>query len=432
MVCAIGAEAPDRVLGDPVRVHQVLNNLVNNAIKFTPAGEIVVRVQCRDRQTEGALIEVSVEDTGIGIPVEKQKIVFDSFSQVDSSTTRKFGGTGLGLAISSRLIRLMGGMMSLQSTPGTGSTFTFSLWFDLPASSGRKSQPPAGLSGRALVVDDNRTSRRMLASALESWGMTTVCAASGDEAIALVDAEGTPSGDIALWLVDYAMPQMRGDQLVEALRKRGVPDNRIILLLSADAGARKKIRLAETVGSLTKPVLESRLRTAVEQVLGRSQDAASAESAAAKEAPTPVPLSVAGARILLAEDNAVNQLLMKRMLQKLGCTVGLAGNGREAVDKWRAGTYDVVLMDCQMPEMDGLDAARQIREEERAAGRSRTPIVAVTAHALAEYRARCQEAGMDLYVTKPISFDGLAAVLNAGLAQGVQQRTVTIPSDLHA
>ena len=273
------------------------------------------------------------------------------------------------------------------------------------------------------MVDDNRTSRRMLASALESWGMTTVCAASGDEALTLVDrAAGTPPGDIALWLVDYAMPGMRGDQLVEALRKRGVPDNRIILLLSADAGARKKIRLAETIGTLTKPVLESRLRAVVEQVLGRSQDAASAESAPAKEAPTPVPLSAAGARILLAEDNAVNQLLMKRMLQKLGCTVGLAGNGREAVDKWRAGTYDVVLMDCQMPEMDGLDAARQIREEERAAGRSRTPIVAVTAHALAEYRARCQEAGMDLYVTKPISFDGLATVLNAGLAQGVQIR----------
>jgi len=195
----------------------------------------------------------------------------------------------------------MGGAMSLQSTPGTGSTFTFSLWFDLPASSGRKSQPPAGLSGRALVVDDNRTSRRMLASALESWGMTTVCAASGDEALTLVDrAAGTPPGDIALWLVDYAMPGMRGDQLVEALRKRGVPDNRIILLLSADAGARKKIRLAETIGTLTKPVLESRLRAVVEQVLGRSQDAASAESAPAKEAPTPVPLSAAGARILLA------------------------------------------------------------------------------------------------------------------------------------
>jgi len=430
MVCAIGAEVPDRVLGDPVRVHQVLNNLVNNAIKFTPAGEIAVRVQCRDRQTEGALIEVSVEDTGIGIPVEKQKIVFDSFSQVDSSTTRKFGGTGLGLAICSRLVRLMGGAMSLQSTPGTGSTFTFSLWFDLPVSSGRQSQPPAGFSGRAVVVDDNRTSRRMLASTLEAWGMTTICAASGDEAMALMDrAAGTPIHDIALWLVDYAMPGMRGDQFVEALRKRGVPDNRIILLLSADADARKKIRLAETVGSLTKPVLESRLRAAVEQVLGSSRDAASSESAPAKESPTPVPL--AGARILLAEDNAVNQLLMKRILQKLGCAVDLAGNGREAVDKWRAGTYDVILMDCQMPEVDGLDAARQIREEEGASGRSRTPIVAVTAHALPEYRTLCQEAGMDLYVTKPISFDGLAAALNAGLARGVQQPAVTIPSDLH-
>jgi signal transduction histidine kinase/CheY-like chemotaxis protein len=432
MVCSIDAEVPDRVVSDPVRVHQVLNNLVNNAIKFTPAGEIVVQVKCRDRQTEGALIEVSVEDTGIGIPVEKQKIVFDSFSQVDSSTTRKFGGTGLGLAICSRLIRLMGGMMSLQSTPGTGSTFTFSLWFDLPVSSAGPSRQ-AGLSGRAAVVDDNRTSRRMLASVLETWGMTAVCAAGGDEALALVDrAGGTPIGEIALWLVDYAMPGMTGDRLVEALRKRGVPDNRIVLLLpGADAGARKDIALAETIGCLTKPVLESRLRTAVEQVLGRSPDPASYALAPAKEVQAPVPLA-GGARILLAEDNAVNQLLMKRMLQKLGCTVDLAGNGREAVDKWRAGTYDAVLMDCQMPEVDGLDAARQIREEEGASGRSRIPIVAVTAHALPEFRALCQEAGMDLYVTKPISFDGLATVLSAGLARGVQQRNVPIPSDLHA
>jgi signal transduction histidine kinase/DNA-binding response OmpR family regulator len=423
MVCTIGGDVPDRVVGDPVRFHQVLNNLVNNAIKFTPAGEIVVRVLCRDRQTAGALIEVSVEDTGIGIPVEKQKIVFDSFSQADSSTTRKFGGTGLGLAICSRLVQLMGGAMSLQSTPGTGSTFTFALWFDLPASSGRKSQPPAELSGRALAVDDNRTSRRILASALETWGMTAVCAASGDEALALVDgAEGIPIHEIALWLVDYAMPGMRGDQLVEALRTRGVPDNRIILLLSADAGARKEISQAETISSLTKPVLESRLRAAVEQVLGKSPDAASSVPAPANEPPTPVPLSAAGARILLAEDNAVNQLLMKRMLQKLGCAVDLAGNGREAVEKWRAGTYDVVLMDCQMPEMDGLDAARQIREEEEASGRSRTPIVAVTAHALPEFRDLCQEAGMDLYVTKPISFADLAAVLHAGMAQGIRIR----------
>jgi len=420
MVCAIGAEAPDRVLGDPVRVHQVLNNLVNNAIKFTPAGEIVVRVQCRDRQTEGALIEVSVEDTGIGIPVEKQKIVFDSFSQVDSSTTRKFGGTGLGLTICSRLIQLMGGTLSLQSAPGSGSTFSFSLWFDLATSSARQPEHAAMLSGRALLVDDNQSSLAMLASTLESWGMTAACASSGEEALALVDRSGdSPADDIALWLVDYALPEMKGDGVVEELRKRGVPDERIILLLpSVDSGTRQESGPPQQRFSLTKPILESRLRAAVERVLAGTHHAAASASAPETEPPDPLPQPAAGARVLLAEDNAVNQLLMRRMLQRLGCTVDLAGNGLEAVEKWRGGAFDVVMMDCQMPEMDGLDAARQIRGEERVSGRARTPIVAVTAHVLTEYRNLCQEAGMDLYLAKPISFAALADVLSVSLAQG--------------
>ncbi len=411
LVCIIAPGVPVRVLGDSVRLHQVLNNLITNAIKFTTNGEVVVHLSCSECSAEKASVEISVQDTGIGIPLEKQQTIFDSFSQADTSTTRRFGGTGLGLAICAKLCELMGGFIRVQSTPGNGSTFTCSVPFKTLSNNLSSKAPAELLSGRAVVVDDNQTSNDMLCDLLTSWGLTVACAASASEALSLLSSQKISTPD--LWLIDLEMPGTRGDSVVEALRTGGIPDDRMIIMLPvADNRSERERQLLRPLVRISKPVLQSRLKSVVTRLLTHKP---AIPTPSESKPIAPEPLSAKGVRILVADDNPVNQLLVTRMLQKLACTVELAANGREAVEKWRSSFYDAVLMDVQMPDMDGLDATRLIREEEAATGRSRVPIVAVTAHARSEDRDRCHEAGMDLYATKPISLETLAKILNQSL-----------------
>lgn len=410
MVCAIGSSVPERVIGDPVRLVQVLNNLVGNAIKFTERGEVVLAVNSHHRENGRIALCISIRDTGIGIPADKQALIFESFSQADASTTRRFGGTGLGLAISSKLVALMGGKITVESDAAAGSIFSFVASFQVPNATEPSAVPV--LSGRALVVDDNATSRRVVCDLLKQCGLSVTEADNGRAALDAFDPA------ISLCVIDAEMPGMDGIALARSLRERGVDGSRIVLLTPVGGGGMSDLaRSGVIAGCVAKPVEQDELFTALQKIVGPAE-------AAREPACSPVNAKLApelrtnagesvGLRVLLADDNAVNQLLATRMLEKLGCAVQVAMNGREAVEQWRRGDFDVVFIDVQMPEVDGFEATRMIRDAEDGSGAAaRTPIVAMTAHALADDRERCMAAGMDVYLPKPVSLAALSAALN--------------------
>jgi PAS domain S-box-containing protein len=419
IACTFSREVPSRVVGDPVRFVQVLNNLVSNAIKFTEHGEVVVDVAVRARETERVELVVSVRDTGLGIAREKQRLIFESFAQADTSTTRRFGGTGLGLAISSTLVRLMGGEIRVESEPGVGSTFLFGIRFGLPAAGdAAEDAPDARYTGRkALVVDDSMSARRSLRQALEGFGMTVSTVGNGAEAMAALRSCGS-GVECSLYLVDAEMPGMDGVQLGEALRHRGVPGARIVLLTIGGSGGAEELRHRGLIaGCLAKPVQHNELRAMLERVFAEHQPEPPPVNGAGEAAPAWSGAEKTNPSVLLAEDNPMNRKLATRMLEKLGCSVHVADNGREAVEEWKRGVYDAVFMDVQMPEIDGFEATRLIREaENRAVNDRRTPIVAMTAHALADDRERCLSAGMNVYMSKPISLAALSAALTEVLS----------------
>ena len=389
----LAEDVPPVVVGDVTRVRQVLVNLLSNAVKFTERGEVVLDVRVHE---DGALL-FAVRDTGIGIPPERQHRLFRSFSQVDASTTREYGGTGLGLAISQRLTEAMGGSIDVDSEPGRGSTFAVRL----PLPRGEQgpdvvATPPAQLPGRtALVVDDNATNRRILRRQLTAWGMQVEDHAEGAAALAAVDA----GGQYDVVLLDMHMPGMDGVELAAELRER--PSTRELpLLLLTSLGGRPAGGEALGLLHLTKPVKAAALRTVVAQALGARQAPAHVASAAAPERRL---------RVLLAEDNVVNQRVAVLMLERLGYRPDVVANGLEAVDAVLSTPYDVVLMDVQMPELDGLGATTRIRRE---LGEDRQPrIIAMTASALAEDRERALAAGMDDFLSKPVRREELAAAL---------------------
>jgi two-component system sensor histidine kinase/response regulator len=395
-------DVPDYLVGDVGRLRQVLVNLVGNAIKFTEQGEVVVQV-AREWQTDGEVcLHFSVSDTGIGIPPEKQALLFQAFSQVDASTSRKYGGTGLGLAISAKLVQIMGGKIWLQSEPGQGSTFHFTTCFGLGKGQPSKESPRA-LDLRnlpVLVVDDNATNRRILHEMLTQWGMRPTAvdgAAAALEALEQAQRAGEP---FALILLDGMMPGMDGFALAERIQQN--PDlvgHTIMMLSSADRyGDAARCRRLGIAAYLCKPVGQSALLDAIMTALGTSPQGVERLLPSA-----PQPMSPAQRRldILLVEDNLVNQTLATRLLEKRGHAVVLARNGREALAALEQQTFDVVLMDVQMPEMDGFETTARIRTKERRWG-GHVPIVAMTAHAMQGDRERCLAAGMDDYVSKPL------------------------------
>ncbi len=396
----LGPEAPPVLVGDASRLRQVLVNLLSNAVKFTAVGEVLVTVTAAPAPADGPVpLTFAVRDTGIGIPADRMDRLFRSFSQVDASTTRTYGGTGLGLAISRRLAEAMGGTLTVESTEGVGTTFT--LRVAVPRGEQTEDRlriAPAALRGRrALVVDDNDTNREILRAQLEGWGMTV-----HDEGSPVRAAEHWRSGatyDVAL--LDMHMPEMDGVQLARALRDTPTGAD-VPLLMLTSLGWRPGGSAELGLVHLIKPVKAAALRTALAKALG--------ESAVAEPAPAPSD-ALPRLRVLLAEDNAVNQKVAVLVLERLGQRPDVVGNGAEAVQALRERDYDLVLMDVQMPVMDGLEATRRLRAELPADRQPR--VVAMTANALREDRDACLAAGMDDHLGKPVRPDALAAVLRA-------------------
>ncbi|MDZ4684535.1 MAG: PAS domain S-box protein [Planctomycetaceae bacterium] len=406
-------DVPDGLIGDAGRLRQILVNLCGNAIKFTEHGEVGVSVNLASRTESATRLRFSVRDTGIGIPKDKQALVFEAFSQADASTTRAFGGTGLGLSISRQLVRMMGGDLSLDSEERRGSTFFFEIELPLtPVSADdSESDSPVDLSGvRVLVVDDNETNRRILEELLTGWMMQTTLADSGPAALEEMRRAASNGQPFDLVLTDYHMPQMDGFMFIEELKKHPeLARSMIMMLTSADRqGAHERCRQLGVAATLLKPLKQSELRQTICKTLSRF------DRPERKPAPLPdsaLPASSPRLRILLAEDNQINQQVAIRFLNKLGHEVQTVENGQRALDALQMSAFDVVLMDVQMPVLDGFKAVAAIREREKATGRHQ-PVVAMTAHAIAGDRERCLDAGMDDYVSKPVSSATLAAVLS--------------------
>jgi signal transduction histidine kinase/CheY-like chemotaxis protein len=407
----VSPEVPDYLIGDPARLRQVLTNLLGNAIKFTESGEVALAARLDSRAGDEIRLQFSVRDTGIGIPVDKHELIFEAFSQADGSTTRKFGGTGLGLTISSRLVTMMQGRLWVESTPGLGSTFHFTACFGVT----NESEQPVPLDeGRmvgtpVLVVDDNATNRRILTELLWSWKMKPASAASGLEALSMLRRASERGDHFALVITDCHMPEMDGFDLAMRIRNSPHLTHSVVMMLTSGErrGDVARCRELGIAIHLTKPVRRAELRAAIAMALtGRpaspKQQSVPETIAGESRPPAPQPSAAhAPARILVTEDNLVNQRVALRILQKEGHTVTVAGNGLEALRALEQQTFDVILMDVQMPEMGGFEATAAIREKERL-GRPRTPIIAMTAHAMSGDRELCLAAGMDDYLSKPI------------------------------
>jgi signal transduction histidine kinase/DNA-binding response OmpR family regulator len=415
LACHIEPDVPAAVAGDRVRLRQVLVNLVGNAIKFTDRGEVIVDAR---RESEGdgeVVVRFAVQDTGIGIPADKQPIIFEQFEQADATTTRRFGGTGLGLAISSRLVEMMGGRIRVQSEEGRGSEFCFTTRFGIPLNAevdAVRAAPRVVHGTRVLVVDDNATNRRILQVMLTNWGLIPALASSVREALPLLrDAQRAGAG-FDLILTDAQMPQQDGFALVQQVRQDEDLGSTVIMMLTS-GGQPDDVTRCEELGVasyLTKPVKQSELLDAIMLALGvtATEDQVDPEADARRRPPLR-PL-----RILLAEDSLVNQKLALALLEREGHTVVVADNGKDAVAACEDDAFDVVLMDVQMPQMDGLEATAAIRESETQRDRH-IPIVAMTAHALKGDRERCLAAGMDAYVAKPVHADELFSAIDSVL-----------------
>ena len=428
MVVDIQPGVPETLIGDPVRLRQILVNLIGNAIKFTKQGEIVLRVEAEEKAGKSVSLHFSVKDTGIGIPQDRQKLIFEAFTQADSSMTRKFGGTGLGLTISSTLVQLMGGRVWVESEPGKGSTFHFTAKFGLGKTPAVR-VPAQNLvdlrSMPVLVVDDNATNRRMLEGMLLAWFMMPTLAEGGREALAILRKAKENGKPFPLVLTDMQMPDMDGFALAELIKDDpGLAGATIMMLTSAgQRGDAARCRELGIAAYLTKPIQRSDLREAILTALGNRSVEKDKAALITRHSLREARRSL---RILLAEDNLVNQTLAIRLLEKHGHTVVVANNGREALailERSAPGGFDLALMDIQMPEMDGFEATAAIREKEKTSGKH-LPIIALTAHAMKGDQERCAAAGMDGYVSKPIHPDELFQAIESHA--GIQ--SVPVPS----
>jgi two-component system sensor histidine kinase/response regulator len=428
LVYRVAPDVPERLVGDHNRLRQVLLNLVNNAIKFTDKGEVVVDVGTESVSERDTVLRFSVTDTGIGIPLDKQSMIFESFTQADNSTSRKYGGTGLGLAISSRLAFMMGGDIRLESpihnnhgnVGGPGSAFHFTARFLLdkgqhePAAE-RISLALKGL--RVLIVDDNQTNRRILQETLQGWDMRPVAVGSGPSALAAIGRAMRTGKPYPLILLDAHMPGMDGFEVARRIQERKMAPNTTIMMLSSmdrpdNAALCKELGVSEY---LVKPVKQADLWMSIQRVLGGRK--INLDPHQERRHPESVESESFSLKILLAEDNAINAKVTKILLEKKGHTVTGASNGRQALTQWESGSYDLILMDVQMPEMDGFEATKRIRDIEKKNG-NHVPIIAMTAHAMKGDREKCLEMGMDGYVSKPIRAEELYQAIDALFQHG--------------
>jgi len=444
LACHIPPDAPEVVAGDSGRLRQIITNLAGNAIKFTARGEVVVDLHVAPEDSapvDPQFVELhfTVRDTGIGIPAEKQQLIFEAFAQADTSTTREYGGTGLGLAICSQLVAMMGGRIWLESEVGQGSAFHFTAHFGLPQLPPTSKLPakPALLRGLpVLVVDDNSTNRRILQEILRNWRMKPTLVESGAAALEALKRASAAGKPFKLALIDGQMPGMDGFTLAGQVRRdRKLKSTTIIMLTSLGrSGIAMRSRQSGIAAYLTKPAKQSDLFDAIGTALSRPRTKGIPVAPVAKS-------SARGLRILLAEDHAINQKLAVRFLEKRGHKVTVASNGLQTIAAWEARAassndrpFDLILMDVQMPKMGGLEATSAIREKEHGTGRH-IPIVAMTAHVMKGDRERCMRAGMDAYVAKPIRsaelFDAIEKLVSPvgkpngrGALAGVPQRTV--------
>jgi two-component system, sensor histidine kinase and response regulator len=412
----IAPDVPPRLVGDAPRLRQVLVNLVGNAIKFTEKGEVVVQVEKQAEEAGGVVLAFLVSDTGIGIPRHKQKMIFDAFAQADASTTRQYGGTGLGLSISAQLVGLMGGRIHVESEPGQGSRFRFSVRFGVMSGPARgvATRLPARLRGlRVLVVDDNATNRRILEEVLTQWRMRPKAVGGARAALEEMEAAGRAGRPYPLVLLDANMPVMDGFDLAAKIQQHPRLAGGSIMMLSSGARQGDRARCFELgiQAYLTKPVKQSDLMDTIVGLLASRPEE--------RKAPSPARPAPGGRRlrVLVAEDNAVNQQVAVGLLERAGHTAVVAANGREALAHLAKQAFDLVLMDVQMPELDGLETTAAIRERERESGLRRLPIVAVTAHAMKGDAERCLAAGMDAYVAKPLQPRELAAAIESVLGK---------------
>jgi signal transduction histidine kinase/DNA-binding response OmpR family regulator len=434
LIVDVDATVPPTVRGDPGRLRQILLNLLGNAIKFTHEGEVVVGVRGESSTPQDVTLHFSVKDTGVGIAQDRQRSVFEPFTQADGSMTRTYGGTGLGLSISAQLVRLMGGRIWVESEAGTGSTFHFTarLAPGDAAAAAAVSDPVDLRDLRALIVDDNVTNRRLLEQMLVGWRMIPTLASGVREGLAALRAARGAGRPFALVLADVQMPEADGFALAEAIKREPAIAGAALLMLTSAGrpGDAARCRELGVAAYLTKPIKGSELRDAIVSALLLKPDE--------QDRPLVTRHSIREARlsgrVLLIEDNPVNQLMARRLLEKRGHTVVLANNGREALailDEAAGVRFDCVIMDVQMPEMNGFECTALIRERERRTG-SHLPIIAMTAHAMKGDEARCLAAGMDAYLSKPIQPDELFEVVERHLGASrlpVSPQTLPLPGD---
>jgi PAS domain S-box-containing protein len=401
LACHVAPDVPDALIGDPQRLERVVLNLAGNAVKFTQHGEIVVRASLDSRSATDILLRIGVTDTGIGIPPGDQQRIFEAFAQADTSTTRRYGGTGLGLAISAQLVELMGGQISVESEVGRGSTFLFTARFGLQQPTGAKEHGPAAAQLRnvsVLIVDDNSTTQRILEEMVASWHMKPLAVGSGSAALEAVESARRRRASFRLVLLDSHLRDMDGFEVARRILQDAHSRHTDLILLTS-AGRREELTRARKIGistALVKPVKQSELWDAMVTLLHPGT-----RPKRRLKMPHDKDRSIRHLRILVAEDNPVNQELAIHLLEKRGHSVTVAENGRQALSLIGDHTFDVVLMDVQMPEMGGLQATQAIRDREKASG-AHLPVIAMTAHAMRGDREKCLAAGMDGYVAKPL------------------------------
>ncbi|HEX7621618.1 MAG TPA: response regulator [Anaerolineales bacterium] len=418
LACLIHPDVMSDLQGDPARLRQIIINLIGNAIKFTHQGEIVIRAEPVSETDTHATIYFSIQDTGIGIPTDRQQSVFERFIQADGSTTRRYGGSGLGLTICKQLVEAMGGEIGVQSSPGMGSTFWFQVSFEKQPVEKRGTSPliiqPVNLSGmRILGVDDNATNRTILTKTLEGFGCRVDSVASGSKSIEVLRNALRNGDPYQVVLLDMQMPGMDGEQIVRAIKgDLALKDVRIIVMTSiGQRGDASRMEALGCSGYLLKPVRQHMLYQALEAVLGREEEE---EPAIITRHMLAEQKHHSNQRILVAEDNLINQKLASILLQKAGYFVDAVENGLQVIEKAKDGKYNAILMDVQMPEMDGFEATRRIREWE-AGSQKHIPIIAMTAHVMKGDRGRCLAAGMDDYVPKPLEIHILLGMLDRWL-----------------
>ncbi len=416
LLCDIPPDVETAVCGDGQRLRQIIINLVGNAVKFTERGEVRIVVRHTGIDRTHSTFRFDIVDTGVGIKPENCATIFESFAQEDNSTTRKYGGTGLGLAICKQLVELMGGQIGVTSTPGAGSTFFFTVVLANDPATVRGMRPAVLKRTRVLIVDDNVMNREIVGGHLKSWGVTVTEAESGPIALDILGTEDR--GDFDALVVDGQMPKMDGFALVKIIRSRaGFADIPILMMSSISAAPGADDAIDGRTGWLSKPVRRSQLHSCLASLMAsKPAPVTGATGTVSKRLPVVVQEPREQSRIrrvLLVEDNPVNQELARAMLTELGVEAVSAWSGEEALVKMAADRYEVVLMDCQMPKLDGYATTRRLRDWERRTGRERTPVIAVTANALNGDAARCFEAGMDRYLSKPFTIDQLHRILES-------------------